>query len=293
MLTGTIRFCRVLSVGIVALATALAAPVATSADSFTDKVKKDGILVAYAEEAPWAFLGPDGKLSGTDPEVIRIILDKMGVKQIKPQNTEWSSLIPGVRAGRFDMAITGIYIKPDRCKQVLFTDPIMVVADGMIVPKGNPNKIHGFDAFSQNRNLKLATTIGGTGPRDHALAMGVNRDQIVELPDTPTQIAALKAGRVHAALNTDQGNVAILTQAKDPAVELARPFTQAVKDGKPLVGITAFAFHPDAKVFVAEYNKHMAKFRGTPEHVAILKKYGMSEAALPTADMKTEIICKE
>jgi polar amino acid transport system substrate-binding protein len=99
--------------------------------------------------------------------------------------------------------------------------------------------------------------------------------------------------RVHAAINTDQGNVAILAQANDPAVELARPFTQAVKDGKPLVGITAFAFHPDAKVFVAEFNKHMAKFRGTPEHVAILQKYGLSEAALPTAEMKTEITCKE
>lgn len=280
------------SIAVVALAAAAALPAAAMADAFTDKVKKDGIVVAYAEEAPWAFLGKDGKVAGTDPEVIAGILDKMGVKQVKYQNTEWSSLVPGVRAKRFDMAITGIYIKPDRCKQVIFTEPIMIVPDGMIVMKGNPHKINGFDAFVQNRSLKMATTIGGTGPRDHALAVGVNRDQIVELPDTPTQIAAMKAGRVHAALNTDQGNVAILEQAKDPAVEVARPFKQAVKDGKLLVGVTAFAFQPDAGAFVKEFNKHLAAVRGTPQHLATLKKYGLSQDAVPAKDVTTDMMCK-
>lgn len=281
-----------LSIAAVAFAAAAVLPAAAMADAFTDKVKKDGIVVAYAEEAPWAFLGPDKKVAGTDPEVIDGILKKMGVKEIKYQNTEWSTLVPGVRAKRFDMAITGIFIKPDRCTQVIFTDPIMIAPDGMIVMKGNPKKINGFDAFVKDRSLKVGTTIGGTGPRDHALAMGVNRDQVVELPDTPTQIAAMKAGRIHAALNTDQGNVAILEQAKDQAVELARPFNQAVKDGKLLVGVTAFAFQPDAGAFVKEFNKHLAAVRGSPDHIRILKKYGLSEDALPAKDVTTDMMCK-
>ena len=292
MLNDVISRRRAVTAGVLAVAAVLAAPIAAKADAFTDKVKKDGIIVAYAEEAPWAFLGPDKKVAGTDPEVIESILKKMGAKEVKYQNTEWSTLIPGVRAKRFDMAITGIFIKPDRCTQVIFTDPIMIAPDGMIVMKGNPKKINGFEAFVKDRTLKVGTTIGGTGPRDHALAVGVNRDQIVELPDTPTQIAAMKAGRIHAALNTDQGNVAILEQAKDPAVELARPFKQAEKDGKLLVGVTAFAFQPDAGPFVKEFNKQLATVRGSPEHIKILKKYGLSEDALPAKGVTTEMMCK-
>ncbi|MSO92813.1 MAG: ectoine/hydroxyectoine ABC transporter substrate-binding protein EhuB [Rhodospirillales bacterium] len=292
MLNDSISRRYAIAAGALALATAFAVPIAANADAFTDKVKKDGITVAYAEESPWAFLGPDKKVAGTDPEVIDGILKKMGVKEIKYQNTEWSTLVPGVRAKRFDMAITGIFIKPDRCTQVIFTDPIMIAPDGMIVMKGNPKKINGFDAFVKDRSLKMGTTIGGTGPRDHALAVGVNRDQIVELPDTPTQIAAMKAGRIHAALNTDQGNVAILEQAKDTAVEVARPFKQAEKDGKLLVGVTAFAFQPDAGAFVKEFNKHLATVRGSPEHLKILKKYGLSEDALPAKGVTTAMMCK-
>ena len=292
MLNDVISRRRAVTAGVLAVAAVLAAPIAAKADAFTDKVKKDGIIVAYAEEAPWAFLGPDKKVAGTDPEVIESILKKMGAKEVKYQNTEWSTLIPGVRAKRFDMAITGIFIKPDRCTQVIFTDPIMIAPDGMIVMKGNPKKINGFDAFVKDRTLKVGTTIGGTGPRDHALAVGVNRDQIVELPDTPTQIAAMKAGRIHAALNTDQGNVTILEQAKDPAVEIARPFKQAEKDGKLLVGVTAFAFQPDAGAFVKEFNKQLATVRGSPEHIKILKKYGLSEDALPAKGVTTEMMCK-
>ena len=92
-----------------------------SAGSTLERVKEQGyIRVAFANEAPYAYATAAGKLTGEAPEIARAIFKKMGIDQIDGVLTEWASLIPGLRAGRFDVITAGMFVLPKRCKQIHF-----------------------------------------------------------------------------------------------------------------------------------------------------------------------------
>ena len=65
----------------------MAAGAATLATTFTaqaqttlERAKADGyIRVGFANEAPFGFATPDGKLTGESPEVVKAVLAKMGI----------------------------------------------------------------------------------------------------------------------------------------------------------------------------------------------------------------------
>ena len=57
---------------------------------------------------------------------------KLGVKKVDAVLTEWGALIPGLKAGRFDVIAAGMYITPERCKQVAFADPQNQIPDTLL-----------------------------------------------------------------------------------------------------------------------------------------------------------------
>ena len=79
---------------------ALAATAFTSlpaqAQSTLEKAKAEGFIrVGFANEAPFGYATPDGKLTGEAPEVAKAVLAKMGIAQVDGVLTEFGSLIPG------------------------------------------------------------------------------------------------------------------------------------------------------------------------------------------------------
>ena len=69
-----------------------------------DEIKETShIRIGYANETPFAFTETDGRVTGESPEIAKVIFEKMGIKQVDGVLTEWGSLIPGLRAGRFDV----------------------------------------------------------------------------------------------------------------------------------------------------------------------------------------------
>ena len=85
------------------------------AQSTLEQAKADGyIRVGFANEAPYGFATPDGKLTGESPEVVKAILAKLGVAQVDGVLTEFGSLIPGLQAGRFDIVAAGMFVTPAR-----------------------------------------------------------------------------------------------------------------------------------------------------------------------------------
>ena len=90
---------------------------AAHAETTLEKAKREGyIRVGFANEAPYGFATPDGKLTGESPEVVKAILDKMGIKQVDGVLTEFGPLIPGLQAGRLDIIAAGIL--PVRAKNL-------------------------------------------------------------------------------------------------------------------------------------------------------------------------------
>jgi polar amino acid transport system substrate-binding protein len=84
------------------------------------------------------------------PILRRTALSLLGVKEVDGVLTEWGSLIPGLRAGRFDAIVASMYITPTRCKQIIFANPTYGIGEALIVQKGNPDGISNYaDALAK------------------------------------------------------------------------------------------------------------------------------------------------
>jgi polar amino acid transport system substrate-binding protein len=62
---------------------AMAASVPALAETTLERAKKQGFIrVGFANEAPYGYATPDGKLTGESPEVVKAVLQKIGIAQV-------------------------------------------------------------------------------------------------------------------------------------------------------------------------------------------------------------------
>lgn len=95
---------------------ALALSQNTWADNLLDRINNHGTITVGTEGTykPFTYHNADGKLTGYDVEVVRAIAKKLGVK-VDFKETEWSSMLAGLKAGRFDMVANQVSLTtPER-----------------------------------------------------------------------------------------------------------------------------------------------------------------------------------
>lgn len=260
---------------------------AAQAESVLAKIKNgDTIKIGYSNEKPYAYQNKEGKMDGFVNIVGLAILKKMGAKKIEGVLTEWGSLIPGLNAGRFDVITAGMYITPKRCKNVAFTEPMGVFAEGLIVKKGNPLKIESYGDIAK-KGLKLATGRGWTTV-GFAKRGGIKASNILKVPDPAAILQAVTSGR--AAVGG--GTILTMTQlAKNSngAVQVVKGF-DAPDYTK---GYSAYAFRSSDTVSRNAFEKVMKSYLGTPAMMKSVRSNNYTEQMLPTAKTKTRAqLCK-
>jgi polar amino acid transport system substrate-binding protein len=256
-----------------------------------EKVKRQGyVTVGFANEKPYAYATPDGKLTGEAVEVARTILKKLGINQMDGVLTEFGSLIPGLKAQRFDIITAGMFINPERSKEVAFANPEYSIGEALAVKKGNPLKLHSYKDISANSKAKVAVMVGAI-EKEYLTKSGVPEGQIVTVNDQPSAISALQAGRADAITMTGPALQSVLESAKDAGLERVMDFEQPVIDGKSMRGYGAAAFRPDDNDFREAYNQELEKMKSSGELLTILKSFGFTEQELP-GDMKAEQLAK-
>ena len=258
------------------LTTLIAEAGSAAAESTLQRVKRQGyVRVAFANEAPFGYATSAGKLTGEAPEIAKAIFAKMGIKQVDGVLTEWASLIPGLRAGRFDMIAAGMFVNPKRCAQVAFSEPTYTLGQSFLVRDGNPHKLHSYADVRQDTSVKLGVMAGAV-ERGYARDAGIPDSQIVELPDQASMLAAVRAGRVDAAALTAL-SIQRMAEKGGNKVERAEPFMTPAK----AKGSGAFAFRKEDTSLRNEFNKYLKAFIGSPEHLALVKQFGFTKNELP------------
>ncbi|MCO6691425.1 MULTISPECIES: ectoine/hydroxyectoine ABC transporter substrate-binding protein EhuB [Pseudomonas] len=238
-----------------------------------DEIKETSrIRIGYANETPFAFTETDGRVTGESPEIAKIIFEKMGIKQVDGVLTEWGSLIPGLRAGRFDVIAAGMYITPARCKQVIFTDPQYALPDTLLVAQGNPKNLHSYADIARNPDVKLAI-MAGTVNLAYARDSGITDAQILQVPDTTAQLQAVRAGRADAAVGTQLTMKGLAKKGGDK-VEAISDFT----DDPAHTGYGALAFRPEDKALRDAVNAEMKKWLGSEEHLKTVAPFGFDRS---------------
>lgn len=89
-----------------------------------------------ATREPFSFVDKDGRVTGHDGELARIIGARLG-RPIEFSNMKFMALIPALQSGKVDLIISGMTASEERKKSVDFTRPYFENAQVMIVKKAN------------------------------------------------------------------------------------------------------------------------------------------------------------
>lgn len=259
---------------------------AAYAETALEQARASGVLkIGFANEPPWGFMKPDGTLTGEAPEILKALASKLGVQRIEGVLVEFGSLIPGLQAKRFDVIATALYIRPQRCAQVAFTNPTVAIGMGLVVKKGNPHDLHSYDDIARKTDIRLGL-VAGTTDLQYAREAGVPDDRIVQLGDPTSALEALRGDRIEAISATGP-TVQLLIDRTNQEFARALPFPRTEKT----TGYGAFAVRKEDTDLLQALNKELAGFIGTPEHLDIVKPFGVTREELPGPEATAEKIC--
>lgn len=271
---------RVLLVGMLAIVYAGAAAAVT-----LQEIKERGhVRVGVANEIPYGYMDSSGQAKGAGPEVARLVLRKLGIKQIDWVVTGFGSLIPGLRAHRFDLIAAEMAILPQRCQEVLYSIPNTTYGQGLLVAKGNPKDLHSFEAFANRSDLKVAI-MAGADQLEMLQALGVPQARMVNLSSNADAISIVAIGRADAYAAT--GPTVSELASKSNRVEVAKPFQDPVVHGKEQRDWGAFTFANDSKEFRDAFNRAFKTIKGNERWRKILSGYGFSKTDIEQSSKKT------
>jgi polar amino acid transport system substrate-binding protein len=239
---------------------------------------------ASANEVPYSYMDADGKAKGIGPDVATAVLKTLGVNDIEWTVTPFGSLIPGLKARRYDFVAAEMNILPDRCKQVRFTEPNSSYGEGMLVPQGNPRNLHAYEDIRKNPALKVAI-VSGADQLDFLHGIGVPDSQIVLIQANADAPSTVATGRADAYAATEL-TVAQLVSSAGARLQQAEPFTDPVVNGKPVRSYGGFDFRPQDKELYEAFNKALIAFKKTDDYARILTSYGLSKESVQAARTK-------
>jgi polar amino acid transport system permease protein/polar amino acid transport system substrate-binding protein len=163
------------------------------------RVRRAGVLRWGGDQQggePYAYEDParPGHLVGFEAELAEALARALGVRAEFVQN-DWSTLVPSLERGTFDVALNGLEVTPARAARVAFTRPYYVFSERLVARAGDAR----IRDLASLRGLRVGT-LANSQAWDLLLAVGA-----VAIPyegvDEP--FADLAAGRTDAVLMDD------------------------------------------------------------------------------------------
>jgi cystine transport system substrate-binding protein len=198
---------KILTAGLIGL-TCLAAT--AHAEDLLDQVKARGTLRIGLEGTFPPFNSKDaqtGELVGFDVDIAKAVAAKLGVK---PEfiTTEWSGIIAGLEAGKFDVIVNQVGVTDAR-KKVLDFSPAYTYSGAELIQRKNDDRQ--FKSLEDLKGHKLGV---GLGTNYMDMAKSVPGIDVKTYPGAPEYLRDLAANRLDAALN-DRLMVAYLLKQSD------------------------------------------------------------------------------
>jgi cystine transport system substrate-binding protein len=186
---------RALKAGVLLIAAGLALP-AMAAD-LLDTVKARGTLRVAMEGTYPPFNYKDqktGQMTGYDVEVARLLAARMG---LKPEfiSTEWSAILAGLNAGKYDVIISQVGITPQREQSFDFSEPYTYSSPQIVV---RSNESANYKSLADLKGKKVGVGQGTVFEQQLKTVPGID---IKSYPATPETLQDLAFGRIDAAVN--------------------------------------------------------------------------------------------
>ena len=128
----------------------------------TELTREPGVLrVASAFPDPPFEVTVDGKESGFDADLMRMICDDLGLAwhPVEYAGDDFEGIFDGLHDGSYDAVISGMTITPERERVALFSDPYLEFDQGLVVNVEQDPQIKSIDDL---HGLVVGIQIGNT-----------------------------------------------------------------------------------------------------------------------------------
>jgi cystine transport system substrate-binding protein len=209
-------------------------------------VIKVGLMGTYQ---PYNFLNENQEMDGFDADIAKEIAKGLGV-DVEFISQEFSGMIAGLKANKFDMVVSQMTITEDRKKEMLFSDPYITNQVKVIVSEGNTDILSVNDFPGKQIGVGLGTN-DETYLRT-VLMPEVGEFEIRTYDDVITSLKDLDAGRIDATINN--------MYALKPVIETNGFKIKAVGDAvkSDQAGI---AVNLGNEAFISEVNRILAEIK--------------------------------
>jgi len=237
--------------------------------------RQSGITLGISPSPPYSSLDPgSNKASGLDVDIHVAALKWIGIDKIKYEVMPFGQLISAMLAKRVDVVASNIHVTPDRLKAVSFTGPAWWYGPAIVVQKGNPSRIAGFDALKG----KKIGAIAGSAADEYLRKIGVD---VTAFQTDAEEFSGIGSGRVDAIVEDDVKVLEYLGANKAAPIEIVA--NVSVPDELIFTygyGYARYALRKEDCSLRAAYTQALAEIRGNGNVSYILKKYGLSNRNL-------------
>ena len=263
---------------------------AAQAQSLEEFQNGETLQIAVANEIPYGYIDPiTNEAMGAGPDVAKHIAAELGIENIEWVTTEFSSLIPGLQADRFDVVAAEMAVNAERCAAVIYSEPNSSYGEGLLVPAGNPGGINSYEQFAEDPELTVAI-MAGANQLEMMQNLGVSEDQLVTISSNADAISTVSTGRADAYAATGLTASELAGQSDD--VEVAEGFSDPVIDDVEQRSWGAFAFSNNSEELRDAWNEALAEYKQSDAWLETLSGYGFTDADTSRSfDMTTEELC--
>lgn len=267
----------VVRVQVLALAAIIAACPAGLGDRSLERARRGPLVIGYAVEAPYAFVDLTGRVTGEAPEIARIVLTELEIRDVRWRLTSFDRLLDELQAGLVDVVAAGLFITPERAGRVAFSRPTAHVQQGLLVAPGNPRALHSYQQLAAEPGVRTAVVAGSV----EALLLQRLGAQVVTVPDALVGRVEVETGAVDALALSAPTLRWLARESHLGSCVVAEPFSQLPDAEVGARGYAAFAFRHADRALRLAWDERLASFVGSEWHLRLVADLGFSPAELP------------
>jgi ABC-type amino acid transport substrate-binding protein len=276
------------------LTVGLMAPVAF-ADTLDD-IKAKGVLVVgsgVVGSKPWMFKNEDGSYGGMEYEMLQYIIKKLGVAKVEIVDTAWETLIPGLKAKRWDVIFSGMTVTEERRQGagIEFTRPYYFESDRIVVKSDSPVQ-KPEDLAGKTLGVPLGTVEEIQGKL--LIEKGIGKDSKA-FENVATVFQALNSGQVDAIIMDNTSLAGQMAVTPDMRVVggvynlVADPKWQDAQAKAPYkFGGDGAGVRKEDTTLLQALNDALDAMDADGTREAIFKKYGVWDESLSKESMMTK-----
>lgn len=244
------------------------------------EIKKAGVIKVangLSGTKPYSWQQTDGTWTGFEKEMLDYVSKKLGVK---PEYvvTEWTTMIPGLKAKRWDIIWSGMAKTQERIQGggIEYTDPYFLIFDRILVLKDSPIK-----SAADLKGKTLASTLGTMDSIvAHSLVDSGKAAKVLDFNTFGEPFLALRNKQADAVILDEtlylgqKGDMPDLVMVGEPLYYIPKKeWAEAEKKADYKLGALAVGVRKECDDLREAINKALAEMDKDGTRKAILNKY--------------------